>query len=382
LSPDVTVVVPTRNEASNVVELLQRLLASCAGFSLEVLFVDDSDDDTPDAIRMAGQTCPIAVGLLHREPGRREGGLGTAVVIGLRHARGSWVVIMDGDLQHPPEVVSELVATGLASGVDLVVASRYTSGGSSQGLDDAFRKIVSASASAVTRTVFSRRLAGVTDPMSGFFAFRRNRVDPEQLRPTGFKILLEVLLRTPGLRLAEVPFTFDSRSAGESKASVGEGVRFVRHLCRLLADMLAVRLSRPRRFRSWRRPLGRAVAFGAVGASGIAVNVLALWLLSMHTLHLHYLVAAGLATQVSTSWNFALTDRWVFGSARTGAWWQRAIKFFSLSNATLPLRLLLLALLVDVAGFDVLLGNVATLTLLFVARFALTDRFIYAQRLA
>ena len=109
-APWFTIIVPTRNEEGSVAVLLDRLADELADVRAEVLFVDDSSDDTPEAIRAVARECGLPVRLLHRPPGARRGGLGGAVVAGLRCARGTWAVVMDGDLQHPPELAARLVA--------------------------------------------------------------------------------------------------------------------------------------------------------------------------------------------------------------------------------------------------------------------------------
>ncbi len=131
--------------------------------------------------------------------------------------------------------------------------------------------------------------------MSGFFLVRRDALELEKLRPHGFKILLEVLVRTPSLRRSEVPFTFGERHAGSSKASVAEARRYLRHL------------GSPS---DWRCRRGLR-CFGLVGLSGLAVNTL---LLAFFTGAggLYYLLSAVLATQGSTLWNLAFTEALVF----------------------------------------------------------------------
>jgi len=123
---DLTVVIPTRNEAPNVPEMLRRLDGALRDLDAEVLFVDDSDDDTPAVISAAAEAAPRPVRLLHRAPENRAGGLGGAVIAGMRTAAAPWVVVLDGDLQHPPELVPALVATGRATSADLVYGTRYS----------------------------------------------------------------------------------------------------------------------------------------------------------------------------------------------------------------------------------------------------------------
>lgn len=218
MSTSCSVVVPTYNEAGNVAVLVQRLCQVLGGEDAEIVFVDDSDDDTPDVIRRVSARADLPVRLLHRPPGQRDGGLGGAVVLGLQTSRNPWCVVMDGDLQHPPELVPALLARGVADDVDVVVASRYCGGGDSGGLAGRVRQLVSSGCTVLTRAMIPRRLRDCTDPMTGFFAVRRDALDLPALRPRGFKILLEILARTE-LRVAEEPFVFGERLAGESKAT-------------------------------------------------------------------------------------------------------------------------------------------------------------------
>jgi len=227
----VSLIVPTRNEAENISELLVRLGRLPAGVLGEVIFVDDSDDDTPAAIAYLAGSVDFDVAVVHREPGMRTGGLSGAVVEGFRRGRGAWLGVMDADLQHPPEVVADLFTAG-ESAADIVCATRNTSGGGRDGLG-ATRDLISKSFTTFARRAFPRRLRGVSDPMSGFFLVRRSALDPEALNPTGFKILLEILVRTPGLRRAEVGYEFAARHAGDSKASLRQGMTYLRHLARL-----------------------------------------------------------------------------------------------------------------------------------------------------
>jgi dolichol-phosphate mannosyltransferase len=235
ISSELSVLVPTRNEAGNIEELLRRVSAAVTGISTDIVFIDDSDDTTPAIVRAVvrrggGGACQVM--LIHRQGAQRTGGLGGAVVDGLRATRSPWACVLDADLQHPPEVIPMLLARAERAGADLVVASRHCDQGRSDGLGP-LRALVSTASASVAKTLFPRRLRGVTDPMSGFFLVRRDAVDVHALRPRGFKILLELLVRCPSLRSAEVGFTFAVRHAGESKGSLREGLRYVRTLCEL-----------------------------------------------------------------------------------------------------------------------------------------------------
>jgi dolichol-phosphate mannosyltransferase len=231
---DVTVVVPTRHERGNVAALAARLAGSLdpTGIDWRLLFVDDSDDDTPDVI--ASLPSP-RVGVLHRPPAERTGGLSGAVMAGVAATTSRWVAVMDGDLQHPPEAVGQLLEPLRSGTADLVVASRYVAGGSPGGLAGPWRLFVSGAARRAAHLVFPRSRR-VSDPLGGFFAFDRAVVEGVSLRPHGFKILLEVIVRGRWSQVAVVPYRFAARVDGRSKAGLREGMRFVRHVCQLWVD--------------------------------------------------------------------------------------------------------------------------------------------------
>ncbi|MEU6067640.1 glycosyltransferase [Streptomyces sp. NPDC047082] len=365
-APRLTVLVPTRDEQESIPLLLNRLGPAVATLGAEILFVDDSDDGTVDEIAAVAPASPVPVRLLHRPQGLRGGGLSGAVVAGTRAARGAWVLVMDADLQHPPQAAALLARTAMREGVDIAVGTRYAGTGQSDGLSGAGRQATSSSATRLVKAAFPRRLATVSDPLSGLFAFRRDAIDTDRLRPVGFKILLEILVRHPAARVAEVAYTFGPREAGRSKASVREGLAFVRHVARLRRGVAG-----------GQRQLIRMTAFGLVGASGIAVNTTALWLF-FNVLGVHHLVGAALATQFSTTWNFVLTDAAVYRNGqRKGTWYGRAGRFFAMNNLLLVARLPLLQWLV-IAGMGVLTANALTLVLLFLLRFLISDRMIYS----
>jgi dolichol-phosphate mannosyltransferase len=231
-APQLTIVVPTRNEAENVETLLRRLSGTVEPGTV-VLFVDDSDDDTPHVVQAARERGfgSLAVRLLHRSSAQRAGGLGGAVLAGLERTDTPWVCVMDGDLQHPPEVVPRLLEAAHSARADLVVASRYVAGGRNEGLG-AVRTVVSWGSTVLAKAVFPYRLRAIRDPMSGFFLFRREALT-ESMTPRGFKILLEIAVRHPDLIRCEVPFVFVERVSGTSKGTIREGFRYLR----LLAEM-------------------------------------------------------------------------------------------------------------------------------------------------
>jgi dolichol-phosphate mannosyltransferase len=360
--PRQSLVIPTFNESENIAALLARLSAVLPAADSEIVIVDDSADDTPEVIAAASVTCPIPIRVHRRaEP---TGGLGGAVVEGLRLAQGVWLVVMDADLQHPPEAVPELVAAGIRDGADLVVASRYTAGGTSSGLADGYRRLVSRGSRLLTKVLFRTALVQVSDPMSGFFAVRASSLELAEMRPLGYKVLLELLVRNRPGRVVEVGYAFGARHAGQSKSSLAEGVRFLRHLARL-------RLAGER---------SRMLGYAAIGASGLLPNFVSLYLLS-GVLGLHHLLAAAVANQAAVAWNFALTDLLLFRHRRRHRpLLGRAYRFLLLGNADLILRLPAVALLVGSAHINYLKANLVALGASVVIRFLILDRIVYLRR--
>lgn len=354
---DVTVIVPTFNEALNVPELVRQLGVALEGVTAEILFVDDSTDDTPAVVRSVAATAALPVRVIHRDV--PLGGLSGAVKEGIAASSATWCLVMDGDLQHPPGLVPVLLSTAVTEGVDVVVASRYLADGSSGGLANATRRAVSSVSTALTRAMFPVRLADCSDPMTGFFVVRRAAVDLDRLRPRGFKILLEILARHR-LTLAEIPFVFGDRLAGESKASLSQGISF-------LSQLAALRF-------------GRMSRFAMIGGFGALVNIGLVAALT--SLGAGYMVAAVAAAEFTIIMNFLLQERFVFPDLRHEGrgMARRFASSFAFNNAETLVRLPVLALLVQTAHIAAVPATALTLLVAFLARFTFHARVIYRPR--
>ncbi|MDW4573383.1 polyprenol monophosphomannose synthase [Microbacterium sp. M3] len=355
--PEVTVVVPTFNESMNVAELVRRIADALEGTPSEVLFVDDSTDETPRVIEEVAALSPISVRLIHRE--KPVGGLGGAVLEGIKSARSDVCVVMDGDLQHPPEVIPLLLNSHTTTDADVVVASRYTGDGAADGLAGAVRMMVSKASTLATKSMFPLRLRNCSDPMTGFFLIDRRRIELQTLRPRGFKILLEILARQ-SLRVSEVPFRFAERHAGESKASLRQGVHF-------LTQLTALRF-------------GKMSGFALIGALGAAANLAIMWGLTQAGVD--YIAAAIVAAEVTIIGNFLLQERFIFremiGQASTTR--LRFLKSFTFNNAEAVIRIPILALLVETWHVSSVFAAGITLVAAFFARFFFHSLVVYAPR--
>src|SRR5215213_9519365 len=266
-----TLVIPTRNEVDNVPELVRELRESLSGIDYRVVFVDDSTDGTPGVIRDLARE-DRRVRLVRREAAERRGGLSTAVTRGLDLSSGAseYTCVMDADLQHPPEKVREMLETARRTDADVVVASRYAEGGSYTGLSGKLRRAVSVGSKYLAQIVF-KEARKTSDPMTGFFLIKNEAISGIQFRPTGFKVLLEILVCAPELKVVEAPFEFQVRHAGVSKATMHQGFEYLTHILSLF----------------WYVPsAGRFWKFALVGASGVLVNMVTLIVLAEY-FHAH-----------------------------------------------------------------------------------------------
>ena len=359
---ELSIIVPAFREGRGLVPAIGQIRANAllATDSIEVIVVDDgSDDDTWTHVQALATAHSDVRGIRFS----RNYGKDSAVAAGLDACLGDAAVIIDADLQHPPEVVPRLLRAAEAEDRDLVVATRFRDGGSHLGLGK-LRTLVSRGSAFAARLLFPRRLRGVSDPMSGFFLVRRAAVDLAELKPNGFKILLELLVRTPFESVGEVPYAFAERRAGESKASLREGTRFLLQLIRLrLADAS-----------------GRLVRFGLIGLSGLVVNESLLAFFTERA-GLYYLASAVISTQASILWNFALTERWVYSSRSCRLRWRARLGAFCLVCTTAQvLTIPLLYLLVDLGGLPYLTGNLFAIAASTLLRFTVAERVIWKAR--
>lgn len=222
----ISIVVPTYNEAENVGNLVNQIDYALKGIDYEVIFVDDSTDDTVDAIKAVMAENPH-VRMEHRET---EKGLATAVLKGFTLASGDYIAVMDADLQHPPAILRSMYAV-METGADFCVPSRFIPGGSDGGLGP-YRKLVSGVARYIGKIMLPS-LRKITDPTSGLFMFRRDVIKGADLRPIGWKIMVEVLAMGTYRSVVEIPYKFQARPAGESKLSSKVTVEYLKQVADL-----------------------------------------------------------------------------------------------------------------------------------------------------
>ena len=296
-----SIIVPTFREADNIAPLAERIDTALSGTGIEweLLLVDDDSNDGSEAVA-AELARRLPVRMVTRREAPRD--LSLAVIEGIRLSRFDRLVVMDADLSHPPERIVDLLAA-LDGDCDIVIGSRYTSGGIVDRSWSLYRVLNSRLA-----TWLARPLVKCSDPMAGFFATRRSRL-PElrTLRPMGYKIALELMVRGH-LRVREVPIDFRDRSIGFSKMNWRQQIRFLRHLSRLYNYKFG--------------SLARIPLFSVVGASGLIVDLA--FYLGLQWAGVEHRLARFLSFWPAVSWNWALNRGLTFSERarqpRVGQW--------------------------------------------------------------
>ncbi|ESA37468.1 sulfonate abc transporter permease [Leptolyngbya sp. Heron Island J] len=341
--PLLSLVIPTYNESRNVraiVEQLTTLLDRKIPGNYELILVDDdSPDGTWEVASALSKACP-QLRVMRRQ---QERGLSSAVIRGWQVARGEILGVIDGDLQHPPEVLLDMLSA-VRNGADLAVASRHVGGG---GVSDwsVVRRFLSRGAQFLGLLILPNVVGRVTDPMSGYFMVQRYAIQNHSLNPKGYKILLEVIGRGQVKTIAEVGYVFQERTAGESKVTWRQYVDYLHHLVRLRSRGRVARLRQ-------KFPLKRFLRFGIVGLSGVFVDMAVLYLLHT-TLGLNLTRSKILAAEVAIINNFIWNDAWTFSDVVQkqqgwGARLRRFLKFNLVCLSGLVLNVLVLNVIYNI----------------------------------
>jgi len=294
-----TIVSPTYNEAENVAHLVREVHKVLSGLDYELLIADDDSPDRTWAVAEELAANNLHVRVLRRTTNR---GLSQAVIDGFLSSSSEYVGVIDADLQHDPSILPQMVAA-LDAGAQIAVGSRYVKGGGT-GTWNAVRKFQSWVA-----TELARRFLGVdlTDPMSGYFILPRREFDRihKQLDGTGFKILLDIIARLAPSKVEEVPYTFRTRVAGESKLSSRVILQYLGQLWRLssVSRYMSVRF----------------VKFAIVGASGTLVNLCAFLAFAALFGVRDWRISA-MATLIANLTNYIFNNAWTFVDRGHGGW--------------------------------------------------------------
>ncbi|MFC4770017.1 glycosyltransferase [Effusibacillus consociatus] len=330
----ISIIIPTYNEKANIPLLVNRIRGALNGETYEVIFVDDSTDDTPRVLEKIHKQYP-EFRFIHRN---EEKGLATAVILGFEAARGDILAVMDADLQHPPELLTEML-TLIQRGADLVLPSRFVNGGGDKGLR-IHRKLISKGARLIAQLGL-RRVRKVTDPMSGFFMLRRHVIRGIEWNPIGWKILLEILVKGNYMEVVEVPYEFQERYADESKMSVQQQLHYLRHVYRLIVNSPEDR---------------RLFLFLLIGMSGVLVNLIAFE--TFYSIAKFSALWSGFCSAlIAMTSNFILNDTFTWPGDKQGLALIRYLKYVLISTVGIGINLLTLYLLHSRLGVNALASN-------------------------
>lgn len=359
--PQISIVIPTLNEAQNVGSLIPRIFLACGenGVSAEVIVVDDGSTDGTAGI-VEGMMAGCRLQLVKR-PAKM--GITSAILEGFQRSTGAIVGAMDSDFSHPPEKIPELVRPILAGEADMTVASRYIKGGSVARWPMR-RRLVSRTASRL-----SRPLTGVRDPMSGFFFVRKDLLKDAPLSTRGWKICLEILVKAHPKRVIEVPYIFTNRASGSSKMGLDTIGGFAVNLLDLYAH------------RFFGSSLGSFLRFGTVGGIGVFLN-LAIYHALVYYAHLWYIASATASFFIVATNNFLWNKIWTFRDKRIQAkiMGTQLGRFLASSIISLGINLSVLGLLVEGLGLGRLLAQLLAIGVAVLANFGLSSRWVFRGR--
>ena len=368
----VSVIIPTYNESENIIQILKSIGEHLPkDVEVEAIVVDDNSPDgtgkiVEDYIADTRNEAGYAVEVIHR---KTKSGLSSAILDGIKHSSGETVVIMDSDFSHPPKIIPQLVEEIKSSKYDIVIASRFVPGGAINGWSTK-RKLISKTAKGIAKAGLG---VNESDPMSGFFAFRRKILEGIKFDAIGYKMLLELLVKTKGSKVKEIPYTFTDRTRGSSKLDSSTMLDYVKSVWRLYRYGHKAKVSDTR---TSIRFISKAGRFYTVGASGLLVNYLVSLLFADTIINFWYIHATIIGIAVSMSSNFILNKIWTFEDRNFEA--KRTVvqygKFIGFSSLGALIQLGMVYVLVDNYQF------VYSLALILAVITAASSNFIFNKK--
>ena len=304
----ISIIIPTFNESQNILKILKSIGENLPkNIITQAIVVDDSSPDgtgtiVEDYLKNLKKVATYSIDVIHR---KTKSGLGSAILNGIQHAKGDTIVVMDSDFSHPPNIIPNMLDTLKKYQCDIVVASRYVRGGLIRNWS-LKRKIMSKFATIIAKKGLR---IDIKDPMSGFFAFKRTIIKGLKFDAIGYKMLLEILVKTKGATVKEIPYTFTDRKFGSSKVTASTAFDYGKSVYKLYRYG---KLVRKQEKRPSVRFLSKAGRFYTVGASGFVINYLMSILFAGGISDLWYLHANIIGITISMTTNFILNKIWTF----------------------------------------------------------------------
>jgi dolichol-phosphate mannosyltransferase len=375
----VSIIIPTYNESQNIIQILKSIKDNLPkNINTQAIVVDDNSPDgtgkvVDDYLKNLKKITNYTIEIIHR---KTKDGLGSAILKGIQQAKGDMIVVMDSDFSHPPQIIPKLVESIKKYQCDIAVASRYINGGKIQGWS-LKRKLMSKFA-----TLVAKKGLGIDtkDPMSGFFAFKRNIIKELNIDGIGYKFLLEILVKTKGVNIKEIPYTFQDRKLGNSKLGIKTILDYYKSVWKLY------RYGKPlekQEKRSSVKFLSKAARFYTVGATGFVVNYVISLLFAGGISDMWYLHATIVGIIASITTNFILNKTWTFGDRdfRIKKTISQYGKFAMFSSLGALVQLVMVYFLVDSNGISYPLALILAVMTAAFGNFVLNKKWTFKEKL-
>jgi dolichol-phosphate mannosyltransferase len=401
-----SIIIPTYNESENILKLIDAIKDNTpSNISTEIIVVDDNSPDQTGKIvenyihnniatdvslqqqfhsKIDNQNCVVRV--IHRKD---KTGLIAAILEGIESSNGESILIMDADFSHPPETIPRIVEELRQDPNCIVVGSRYINRGSIVGWPFK-RRVISRGAAKIAR--HGLKVRNVTDPMSGFFAFPRHVIKNIKFDTKGFKILLEILVKSRDIRVKEVPYTFHDRKSGQSKMNFNVILDYAGAVWQLYR--YGQKSKRPIQKKEEKRKsvlfLSKASRFYTVAASGLLINYLVSFMLADNVANsvkslsnLWYLQATLIGIIISITSNFFLNKIWTFEDKDLSVvkTLKQYCSFAGISAVAATIQLLLLYLLVVEYGLQYRVSLILAIAIASISTFLLNKKWTFRENL-
>jgi dolichol-phosphate mannosyltransferase len=405
--PSLSIIIPTYNESENILKLIGAIKSNLpSNIITEIIVVDDNSPDGTGKIvenyihnnigtdsslqqqqfhsKVDNQKCLVRI--IHRKD---KTGLIPAILEGIESSIGESILIMDADFSHPPETIPLLVEELRRDPNCIVIGSRYISRGSIIGWPYK-RRVISKGAAKIAR--HGLKVRNVSDPMSGFFAFPRHVIKNIKFDTKGFKILLEILVKSRDIRVKEVPYTFRDRKSGQSKMNFNVILDYAGAVWQLYryGQKSKRRIQKMDEKRKSVLFISKASRFYTVGASGLLINYLVSFLLADNVANsvkslsnTWYLQATLVGIIISTTSNFFLNKIWTFEDRdlSVGKTLRQYCSFAGISAVGATIQLLLLYLLVVDYGLQYRVSLIIAIAIASISNFLLNKKWTFQENL-
>jgi dolichol-phosphate mannosyltransferase len=378
-NPQVSIILPTYNESQNIVQILQLIQKNIPkGIHTETIVVDDNSPDgtgkiVEDYIFNIKKIAENTIDVIHR---KAKDGLSSAILNGIQNAKGETIVVMDSDFSHPPQIIPKMIEAFKQYQCDLVVASRYITGGGIEGWT-VKRKLMSKIATLIAKNGLGIK---TKDPMSGFFAFKKNIIKELNFDAIGYKILLEMLVKTKDIKILEIPYTFENRKFGSSKLDSLTVINYLKSVFKLYKYG---KINEKQEKRTSIRFFSKAARFFTVGASGLGINYLVSLLFADGISNLWYIHATTIGIIASMTTNFILNKTWTFSDRDFSLikTMKQYGKFVGFSSLGALLQLGMVFYLVDIQNISYPVSLIAAVGLAAFGNFILNKKWTFKEKL-